>query len=354
MKITEFNEGNIILNTIKDAEVEVKSAMEVPAGYLEIRLSTRGKVGAPEVIHVRNFKVSDIVTLAMSSDSEIPSRLISVLNSMIFEDVDVSQWHEKEVEELMVYIFRTFYKSVIEDVDFPLSQEDYDELAKDPERLEDVKSHKWVPKTSININKDVEIYDLPKDFKSKVTIKNKKTGFYCTFDYIHYGDQIVIQRWLDSYFAEEEAKFKPLKNQIQFNANLIKGVEKDPEILNKIIKYNPEEEKAYNEYLIERLRVLSEVAKIISITDYNGLDISKLSVGEKYDLLKDEARIDYGMISKLNAKQLKMKFGIKPEVSMYDPILGEVVKRPFSFRLATILQAMQLSGLDDYDDGDDD
>lgn len=354
MKITEFNEGNIILNTIKDAEVEVKTAMEIPAGYLEVRLSTQGKVGAPAVIHVRNFKVSDIVTLAMSSDNEIASRLANVLNTMVFEDVNVSTWHEKEVEELMVYIFKTFYKSTLDEVDLPLSKEDYEELAKDPEKLEEVKSHKWVPKTSININRDVETYDIPKDFKSKVTIKNKKTGFYCTFDYIHYGDQIVIQRWLDSYFAEEEARFKPLKNQIQFNANLIKGAEKDPEILNRIIKYDPEEEKDYNEYLVERLKVLSEIAKIISITDYNGLDISKLSVGEKYDLLKDEARIDYGMISKLNNKQLKMKFGIKSEVSMYDPILGEVVKRPFSFRLATILQAMQLSGLDDYDDGDDD
>ena len=354
MRITEINEGNIIFNSMKEAEKSVKTSMEVPAGYLEVRLSTQGKVGAPEVIHIRNFKVSDVVTLAMSSDSEIPGRMIQVLNSMIFEDVDVATWHEKEVEELMVHLFKTFYRSVLEDVDFPLDDKDYEELAKTPERLEDVKAHRWTPKTTININRDVELYDLPKNFNSKITITNKKTGFYCTFDYIHYGDQLVLRAWLDSYFAEQEARFKNIKSQIQFNTTLIRTLKDNPDAITKLIKYDPDEEKAYNDYLTERVKVLSEVARIVSIIDYNGEDISNLSVGEKYELLKDDARIDFGMINKLNTKQQKMQFGIKPEINMYDPILNEVVKRPYSFRLSTILEAMQLSGSDDYDDGDDD
>ena len=35
---------------------------------------------------------------------------------------------------------------------------------------------------------------------------------------------------------------------------------------------------------------------------------------------------------------------------MNDPITGEVVKRPFSFRIPLIIQALQLSGDDDNDD----
>lgn len=349
-----LRDNNIIFNSLKEAEVSVTTTREIPPGYIEIRLSTKGKLGAPSVFHVRNFKVSDVVALAMTSEAELPARLADVLNNMIFEDEDVSKWHEKEIEELMVYIFKTFYKNTLDNIPFPLNDDDYEVLGKTPERLEDVKSGRWTPQTSINIEKDVEIYDIPNNFNSKIKITNKNTGFYCVFDFIHYGDQLIIKRWLDSYYAEEEAKFKKIKNQIQFNTSIVRQLKDNPEAVEKIVKYDVEEEKAYNEYLTERLKTLSEVARIVSIVDYNGQDISNLSVGDKYELLKDEARIDYGLISKLNNKQQKMKFGIMPEVNMKDPITGEVVKRPFSFRLSIILQAMQLSGFDNYDDGDDD
>lgn len=352
MKLTNLND-NIIYNSLKDAEIETQNAREVPPGYMEVRLSTKGKLGAPSLLHVRNFKVSDIVALSMTSDRDIAARLIEILNEMIFEDVDVSTWHEKEVEELMVYIFKTFYKNVLDDVDFPLNDEDYEYL-KSTDKYEDVKSGKWTPKTTIVIDRDVDIYDIPNDFDSKITITNKKTGFSCTFDYIKYGDQLVIKKWLDSYYAEQENRFRVLKSQIQINNNLLGQVKDDPEVVNKFIPYDPEEEKAYSDYMTERLKTLSEIVRIISITNYNGMDVSNLSVGDKYELIKDDARIDYGMISKLNKRQQKLKFGLNPEVSMRNPLTGEVVKRPYSFRLTTILQAMQVSGLDDYDDGYDD
>ena len=38
----------------------------IPEGYIEVRLSTKGRVGAPKVIHVRNFKVKDIVAVTAS------------------------------------------------------------------------------------------------------------------------------------------------------------------------------------------------------------------------------------------------------------------------------------------------
>ena len=110
MQLTIPNEGNIIYNSLKEAETSAVIAREIPPGYIEVRLSTKGKVGAPEIVHVRNFKVKDVVDLSLTSDSDLPGRLAAILNEMILEDVDVTQWHEKEVIELMVYILKTFYK----------------------------------------------------------------------------------------------------------------------------------------------------------------------------------------------------------------------------------------------------
>ena len=114
----------VILSSIGEAEREVKTAMNVPAGYVEVRLSTKGRVGAPAVVHVRNFKISDIIALSMSDRTNIPIRLINILNEAILEDTDVANWHEKEIEELMVYIFLQFYSGVLKDIQFPVNDED--------------------------------------------------------------------------------------------------------------------------------------------------------------------------------------------------------------------------------------
>ena len=41
-------------------------------------------------------------------------------------------------------------------------------------------------------------------------------------------------------------------------------------------------------------------------------------------------------------------------VKMRNPITKEVVERPLSFRIPSIIQAMQVCGSDEYDDGYDD
>lgn len=355
MKLINPNEGNIIFKSLKEAETTVNNVKVVPPGYIEVRLSTRGKVGAPEVIHVRNFKVRDIIALSLSSDVDITERLALILNDMILEDTDVNNWHEKEVTELMVYILKTFYKDTLDDIDFPYTEKDLEELKNaNEENYKAVIEKKWTPKTSFTVSRDVSLYEVPDNFTAKITITNKKTNFYCTFDYIKYGDQLIIKNWLDSYFAEDAARFKNIESQILRNNNILKQFREDPDIVNKLIPYNPEEEKAYEDYRTRRLQALGEMVRIISITDYNGMDVSDMSASDKYELMKNDARIDYGMINKLNKRQQKLQFGIMPGVSMRNPFNGEVVKRPFSFRLSTLIQAMQLSGDDDYDDGYDD
>lgn len=349
----ENNRSNIILSSIGEAEKAVKTASEIPAGYVEVRLSTRGKVGAPEVLHVRNFKVSDIIALSMSDRLEIPVRLVNILNEMIWEDVDVAKWHEREVEELMVMIFLTFYKGVLTDIPFLVDEKDLEYLEKQEggkDKIKAIKDGNWVPRVDVNISKDVSTYDVPDDYNPRITIINKKTGFRVTFDYIKYGDQIVIRNWLDSYFADEEARFARIKKQIDINDDLSRQFLDDPSALDKYIELDKDEENEYREYIVKRAQTITDIANIVSIIEIDGRDVSGLSVGEKYEELKDDARIDYNLISHLSKIQAKTPIGIKPEIEVVDPITREVVKRPFSFRIPVIIQALQLSGDDDDDD----
>ena len=349
--------GNLILTSLMEADTHVKEVSSIPEGYIEVKLSTKGKVGAPPVVHVRNFKVSEIISLSLSGNSDLPIRLISILNDMILEDTDVFNWHEKEIEELMVYIFLSFYKPILTDVPFPFNDEDFKKMeaeANGETRVRDIKEGRWVPKTTIDIASGVDTYDLDDTFNPEITITNRKTGFYVIFDYIKYGDQLVIKQWMDSYFAEDEKRFERIKKQIEINRGISNQLKDNPDKVDNLITIDKEEERAFKDYLIRRAQVITDISNIVSIVNFNGQDLSRMSIGEKYELLKDDARLDYNLISKMNARQMKMKFGIKPEVKMKNPITGEVVKRPLSFRIPSILQTMQVCGSDEYDDGYDD
>lgn len=326
---------------IKQSLSEYEQKVDVPAGYVEINLSTKGKVGAPASFHIRNFKVGELLSLSLSDTAELPARLINILNGMIYEDVDVSQFHEREVEELMVYVYKTFYSNTLEDIVFPIEDDDVKWLEENnPQLLQDIRDRKWTPRTTINITTDVDVYDIPDSFTSDITITNKSTGFKVTFGYIKYGDRLVVKSFLDDLYKEQEEKFAQFKKQINLNNSSITKTPLDPTL-----------EKEYMDYVSERFEVLSDVSRLISIKDYNGVDVSELPLSEKYEIMANDARIDYGMIAKLSKRQNKTPIGIKPTIRMRNPITHQPCERRFSFRIPLIIQAIQVSGSDKYDDG---
>lgn len=338
-----------MLNTLNQEVQRAKNLASVPPGYIEVALSTKGRVGAPAIVHVRNFTVGELLELSLTTDTDLPRRLIAALNKAIYEDTDVANWHESEIEELLIYIYAEFYKSTLDSVEFPLLEEDYEFVKNGPDgeqRCEDLRKRRWVPRTSITLLRDIDPYEVSDDYSPEITIKNKKTGFYVTFSYIKYGDRLLVKDWLDRVYRDEEKQFDALVETLKHNSSVT-----DPA---KRLPVDPAEKEAYSDFVAKKLGTLTEVSRLISVVNYNGQDVSKMDVDEKYKLLSQDARIDYGMIAKLAARQDKQPFGLKPFIHMINPLTNEPCVRRFSFRILSILQAMQLSGSDEYDDGFDD
>ena len=345
MKTRNFLEDQIF-ETLSQEVKSAKNRDEVPPGYIEIALSTKGRVGAPAIVHVRNFTVGELVELSLTNETDLPRRLISALNNAIYEETDVADWHESEIEELLIYIYSEFYKSTLEAVEFPLLSEDYEFVKNGPDgeqRYVDLKERKWIPRTTIKLLRDVDPYEISDNYSPEITITNKKTGFYVTFSYIKYGDRLLVKNWLDKFYREEEKQFATLIENLRYNSTVTDPLKKKP--------IDPEDEEAYNDFITKKLRTLTEVSRLVSVVNYNGQDVSKMDIDEKYRLLSKDARIDYGMIAKLAARQDKQPFGLKPFIHMVNPLTNEPCTRRFSFRISSILQAMQLSGSDEYDDG---
>ena len=349
--------SHTIFDSIKVAESNIQTIISIPPGYVEISLSTKGKLGAPESFHIRNFKVQEIYSLAMVSDSALPVKLIQVLNDMIYEDdVDVANFHEKEVEELRVYIYTSFFKDKLEDVEFPWDESDLEYLKSKPngeELVKDIREGKWVPRTTIVLSRDLDTYEIPDDYNPDITVKNSKTGFQLTFGYVKYGDRLVVKKWLDDFFAEEDAKFKETSEKISYNAQIKEQAIDNPEMLSRLIALKPEEEQAYNDYVTRKAEYLTEVLRYISLKNYDGMDIGSMSLSDKYKLLSSDARIDYTIMRKLAKKERNVKFGLKPEVKLMNPITEKECTRRFSFRIPEILQAMLLFRDDEDDDESD-
>ena len=348
MKNHNFLEDQM-LSTLNQEVQRDKNLASVPPGYIEVALSTKGRVGAPAIVHVRNFTVGELLELSLTTDTDLPRRLIAALNKAIYEDTDVANWHESEIEELLIYIYAEFYKSTLDSVEFPLLEEDYEFVKNGPDgeqRCKDLREHKWVPRTSITLLRDIDPYEVSDDYSPEITIKNKKTGFYVTFSYIKYGDRLLVKDWLDKVYRDEEKQFDALVETLKHNSSVT-----DPA---KRLPVDPAEKEAYSDFVAKKLGTLTEVSRLISVVNYNGQDVSKMDVDEKYKLLSQDARIDYGMIAKLAARQDKQPFGLKPFIHMINPLTNEPCVRRFSFRILSILQAMQLSGSDEYDDGFDD
>ena len=78
------------------------TVVNAPPGYINITLSTRGKVGAPESFWIRNFIPEDLAVLATTPENDMPIKVVETLDKMIGNPdpnniIAVKNFHEKEV-----------------------------------------------------------------------------------------------------------------------------------------------------------------------------------------------------------------------------------------------------------------
>ena len=144
------------------AEKAAAKKLEIPAGYMEIRLSTKGKLGAPEVFHVRNFTTEDLMDLSATEQSEIPIQVINCLQGIIWEpDCDVKKFHENEVVETLFRIYKEYFNTVLVDMPWKMTDEDKEFLkkqfggAQSPDYLNRIAAYEteeWVPRWDIDLD----------------------------------------------------------------------------------------------------------------------------------------------------------------------------------------------------------
>lgn len=327
-----------------------------PAGYIPIRLSTLGRVGAPALFHIRNFSTRDLMKISLTDEEDIPAQVLELLKDLVWEeDVDVETFHEEEIIETLVLLYSAFYNPVLQDVDFPWDESDIEELRRlNPADVEDqiaaLRAGKWKPKTDIDIQTGVETYDLPEDFKPVAGIKSRQgDGFSCSFGLPKYGDVLVLKRWLRDNYGEQEKQFAKTVQLLKLREDMLtKFNAGEPIDLSRLPVVDSAEEAAYNRLQVSKAAALVDVIRGLHLRSFEGKDVSDLPLSERIKLVQDP-RVDVTVAKKLDKYFSELKFGIKPDVLMHNPITGKPCVRRFSFRLIDILQAVQVFSADQYD-----
>jgi hypothetical protein len=221
---------------MKAARENYEQIENVPDGYIEAKLSTLGKVGAPVSFYIRNFSPEDIANLGLSDDHDLPIRVLKVMDSLIWNPQDskkkisVKDFHEKEVIETLLLIYETFYTEVFPNQTWELTEED-DKFLKEQcggdtdsyrEKIRSLENGEWKPTFDLNIAKDLDYYDITdKEIFKVARISRDYNGkpFTASFSMPKYGDFLKLKYFIDDMYRKEDAKFARIGEIIQFWEN---------------------------------------------------------------------------------------------------------------------------------------
>lgn len=344
---------------LKKAREEYEKIVNCPKGYIEYTMSTKGKIGAAETIRFRNFSPEDLMDLGSVDKEEVPIKLLETLDSLIYNPdndpkLSVKNFHEKEVIEFLLYLYESFYTTIFPNQEWELTEEDWEFKKKELggqdsnefrafERA--IKTKQFKPVFDIDISK-LDYYEIDDNFKSKVQI-NRKYGndiFTATFSLPKFGDFITLKFFIENIFEKEDRKFARIAEIYKFKQEAKERLIAGENINLASIPDVPKTElDKFKEYERNKTMFAITASKALYIEEFDGQDVSDWSLEKKLELAKDP-RLDYSTFKMVQDKFNELQFGLKEEITVFDPILQKVVKRKYSFRITDLLEAIRDTG----------
>lgn len=349
MEITEQT-----ISDMKKVHEEIERT--IPNGYIKVELSSHGMLGAPAKFHIRNFLTEDMMGLVTADDEDFEIKLCQMLQDLILEeDCDIKKFHEKEVVETLLILYRSFYQTTLHNLTWILTDEDKERIAqvdggktssKYKEHIAAIERGEEKKQFDLNLN-FVNFYELNDDFKSTIKVK-KPNGFECEYTFPRYGDKILLKEFLMSlpFFKKGEKRFAAVRENLKFTQQKRQEWDEGKDIdLNRIPKYPEEEIKEFKEYETEKMQFATRAVKALHLKSIDGKDISALPLEERMKIAEDP-RLDHATFEKISKMYEELKVGPNENIKVMDPYLGHEVTIKYPFRVPTLVQAIRDSDID--------
>jgi hypothetical protein len=346
---------------LAEARADLTRRENIPEGYIEAKLSTRGKIsGCPESLYIRNFSPEDLMNLGLADKEDLPIRLIKVLDELIYNPdpanrISVKDFHEKEVIELLLLLYETFYTTVFPNQEWVLTEEDWKFLKEESggentdefrQKEFSLKNKTWKPTFDIDISRDISYYEVPDDIKTnaQVTRKFNDKKFTATFSLPHFGDFLTLKYFIDHIYKEQDKQFARISETYKFRKDAEEKLMNGENINIRSIPDIPKAElEKFKEYETDKSLFAITASKALYLTEFDGEDVSNWPLEKKLELAKDP-RLDYSTFKMVQDFFSKLQFGYKEEVTVNDPIINKIVQRKYTFQLTDLLTAIRDTG----------
>jgi hypothetical protein len=322
----------------------------VPPGYIPIELSTNGKLGVPKVVHIRNFTTGDLVELSLYSTDIVPEKLISVINSLSFDKIDVGTWPDRSIIELMVKMYMNYFTPMMYNIYFPWDETDLEFLnnAGRHEEADALEKGKLKPEIDLDL-RNLNFINLNDSIKSFVIIKKKATQFSNALEakflaYPRFGDIVLVKKAVEDRFYEEDKKYAKVKQDV----SIIDRYIEEGRSVDIIGVVDPLLYAAWQKHEFNKSLYLIKSTQALYLHSFNGRDLSNASIDEKIKVL-DNPEFDIKIGRVIEQQYNKLNFGIDPIIKVKNPFTGLICDRRFSFRIVDILSAIQSYRVDGYD-----
>lgn len=330
----------------------------IPPGYMTVNLSTKGKLGAPAEFHIRNFKTEDLVTLAIEDEDKVQIAVAEMLQGLIFEDkkdVDVMKFHEKEVVETILRLYKRYYQTTLKNLQWELTDEDKELIAveeggKDSDgyrrRLEAIKRGEEKQFFDIDL-KQVDYYELPEKVTGvcRVTQKDPETGnpFVVEYTFPRYGDAMMLKKFITEIpeFKEGEKRFASITENVKFRQKMEQAWKDGENVpLERIPKFTPQDMEKFNEFQKKKAVFATRAIKALHLKSIDGVEVGDLPL-EKKLAYADDPRLDHATFEQVNKLYEELKVGPIEDVKVIDPYTRKVTQIHYTFRLFAILQTIR-------------
>jgi hypothetical protein len=344
---------------LEEARQQLDAVTTMPDGYIECKLSTRGKIGAPESFRIRNFSPEDLMNLGLADQEDLPIRLIKVLDDLIYNPdpnnkISVKSFHEKEVIELLLLLYETFYTTVFPNQQWVLTDEDKEYLKKECGgetdeyflKLRAIENKSWKPTFDIDISKDISFWEIDPDIKTKAQVSRKygEKAFTSTFSLPKFGDFMTLKFFIDQVYKEQDRRFASISDTYKFRKSMEEKLQNGENVDIRRIPQVPKEElDKFKQYETEKSLFAITASKALYLCEFDGHDVSNMPLEKKLELAKDP-RLDYSTFKMVQDHFEKLQFGLKEEITVTDPITHQVVTQKYTFQLTDLLEAIRDTG----------
>lgn len=353
MSKSEIDDTAKIVAATRQSDDEAEQSDQNVYLGMEVKLSTKGKYGAPAAFHCRSFDTKDLMNLAIVKQEELPVQLINVLQSMIEEPkIKIAKFLEPEVKELLVKNCCEYITHHLEGFPYTPSEADLKWLLHNEysDNEEDEQYQALLRKldkgdTPYKINLDLDQlvpYEVTELNEIKV-LTAKKGDFVAKFRLPLYGDVLDLTSYVNAVFANEDKMYAKAMDVLSYRQNCKDQISQGVGIAyGSLPSLTAEQEKEVYDYQRRKTALIIQASIAQTLVEVNGEDVSQCLLATRIEKAKDP-HFTHAFLSSVSEAFSKLPIGLKPEVIMTNPVTGKKDDTLYlsQFQVITLIQMMR-------------